>query len=215
MRKDASSAQAGQRGICHGTLFSVTPPKNLSHLLNRLGRAAPGDTRVTVEAMIDVIGRRSFGPLILIAGLVTVSPIGDIPSVPTMVAIIVILISSQLIWGRSSFWLPGWLLRRSVSRKRFRKSVSWMKKPARTVDRLLGPRLGMFVHGVAIRVIAAVCLLIALAMPVMEFVPFTATGAGVALTAFGLALISDDGLMALVALIFTFGTAGAIAWYLL
>lgn len=195
-------------------MANVTRPRNLAHLLTRLARAAPDGNRVSVEAMIDVIGRRSFGPLILLAGLVTISPIGDIPGVPTLIAVLVLLIASQLIWGRSSFWLPGWLLR-SVSKARFRKSVAWMKKPARLVDRVLRPRLGVFVHGVAIRLIAAVCLLIALAMPLMEFVPFTATGAGVALTTFGLALISDDGLMALCALVFTLGTAAAIAWRLL
>lgn len=193
-------------------LANVTRQRNLAHLLTRLARAAPDGNRVSVEAMIDVIGRRSFGPLILLAGLVTISPIGDIPGVPTLIAVLVVLISSQLIRGRSSFWLPDWLLRRSVSRTRFRKSVAWMKKPARVVDRVLRPRLGVFVRGAAIRLIAAVCLLIALAMPVMELVPFTATGAGIALTAFGLALISDDGLMALLALVSTLGTAAAIAW---
>jgi hypothetical protein len=37
-------------------------------------------------------------------------------------------------------------------------------------------------------------------MPVMEVIPFSASGAGAALTAFGLALIAHDGLTALFAL---------------
>ena len=36
-------------------------------------------------------------------------------------------------------------------------------------------------------------------MPVMEVVPFSANLAGIALTAFGLAVIAHDGLLALVA----------------
>jgi hypothetical protein len=42
-------------------------------------------------------------------------------------------------------------------------------------------------------VIAIACLAIAAAMPPMEVVPFSANGAGAALTAFGLALIAHDG----------------------
>ena len=41
----------------------------------------------------------------------------------------------------------------------------------------------------------------------MEFVPFSATGAGAALTAFGLALIARDGLVTLIALGVTLATA--------
>jgi hypothetical protein len=52
--------------------------------------------------------------------------------------------------------------------------------------------------------------LISLAMPVMEVIPFSASGAGAALTAFGLALIARDGLTALFALIFTVTTGGLI-----
>ncbi len=86
-------------------------------MLQQLCDAAT-DERVSVDAMLGAVGRRSFGPLILLAGLVTLSPVGDIPGVPTMVAVLGLLLSTQLLWGRSSFWLPGWLIRRSISHVR-------------------------------------------------------------------------------------------------
>lgn len=49
----------------------------------------------------------------------------------------------------------------------------------------------------------------------MEFVPFSATGAGAALTAFGLALIAHDGLLALIAFLFTALTFGVVIYALL
>ena len=52
-------------------------------------------------------------------------------------------------------------------------------------------------------------------MPVMEVIPFSASGAGAALTAFGLALIARDGLMALLALIFTVATGGMILYHVI
>ena len=78
---------------------------SLQQMLQQLCDAAT-DERVSVDAMLEAVGRRSFGPLILLAGLVTLSPVGDIPSVPTMVAVLVLLLSTQLLWGRSSFLAP-------------------------------------------------------------------------------------------------------------
>lgn len=52
-------------------------------------------------------------------------------------------------------------------------------------------------------------------MPVMEAIPFSAGGAGAALTAFGLALIAHDGLTALFALIFTVTTGGLILYHVI
>ncbi|MGQ0751395.1 MAG: exopolysaccharide biosynthesis protein, partial [Betaproteobacteria bacterium] len=59
-------------------------------------------------------------------------------------------------------------------------------------------------------VIAGVCVVIAGAMPVMEVVPFVANGAGAALTAFGLALVAHDGLLAILAFGFTALTLGFV-----
>jgi hypothetical protein len=48
----------------------------------------------------------------------------------------------------------------------------------------------------------------------MEFIPFSANGAGLILTAFGLALIANDGVWALVALVFTAGAFSFIVYSL-
>lgn len=185
---------------------------NLEQMLQQLCGAA-NDERVSVDDLLSAVGRRSFGPLILLAGLVTLSPIGDIPGTPTLVALLVLLVSTQLLWGRSSFWLPGWLLRRSVASTTMARSIGWLERPARFIDRFLRPRLAMFVEGFAVRLIAVVTLMVSLAMPVMEVIPFSASGAGGALTAFGLALIARDGLMALLALVVTVGTGALILYH--
>ena len=48
----------------------------------------------------------------------------------------------------------------------------------------------------------------------MEVVPFSANGAGIVLTIFGLSLIARDGLLALIAFVLTGITAVGIALYL-
>lgn len=134
--------------------------------------------------------------------------IGDTPGVPTSVGIFVLLITGQLLFSREYVWLPRRLLRRSVARDKLCKALEWLRKPARFVDRLLRPRLTALTHTIGMYVIAAVCVVIAAAMPVMEVVPFVANGAGAALTAFGLALVAHDGLLAILAVCFTALTLG-------
>lgn len=191
-------------------------PENLEQLFGRIGEAAEDREQVSMDAILDTVGRRSFGPLLLAAGLITLAPIvGDIPGMPTIMGVFVALIAVQLLFRRDHFWLPRWLLNRSVGRDKLYKGLEWMRRPARFVDRLLRPRLTMFTNGAATYMIAILCIAIAAAMPVMEIVPFSANLAGAALTAFGLALIARDGLLALLALGFTLATVGLVLYNLL
>jgi hypothetical protein len=177
---------------------------NIEELLSRIHAASRDKQRVTVNALYKEVGDRSFGPLILLAGLVTLAPlVGDIPGVPTTVGLVVILVTSQMVIGRTHFWLPKFLLNRSVPSPKLRKALAWLRRPARFVDGLIRPRLVALTGGTANRVIACLCLLIGAAMPLMDFVPFTANIAGAALTAFGLSIIARDGLMAIGAFAFT------------
>jgi hypothetical protein len=191
-------------------------PRNLQQLLDRIAGAAEDRDRVSVDRVLEVIGRRSYGPLLLVAGLATLAPvIGDIPGVPTIIGLVVFLAAVQLLIGREYFWLPRWLLDRSMARDKFCRGLQWLRPPARFFDRFLRPRLMILTQGAAIYVIALVCVLIAAAMPPMELVPFSANGAGAALTMFGLSLIARDGLLALLAFAFTAVTVGLVAYNLL
>jgi len=170
----------------------------LHQLVDRLDKAATGE-RVDVECMMEAVGRSSFGALLLLGGIVTLSPLDIIPGIPTLIALAVLIVCVQLLAGRRRFWLPAWVLRRSITTRRFRQALTWLHKPAKFGDRLVRPRLSALTTDAAIRMIAVGCLVVALAMPVMEVVPFSANLAGIALSAFGLAVIAHDGLLALIA----------------
>ncbi len=192
-------------------------PANLEELLDKIEEAADqGSDHITLEDILNVVGRRSFGPLLLVAGIITLAPvIGDIPGVPSIMGMIVFLIAIQLLLRIEHFWLPGWLLKRSIEQKKLKKGLKWVRKPAQFIDRYVKQRLNKFTTGTATYVIAIVCMIIALAMPVMELVPFSANGAGLALTAFGLSIIGHDGLLAIIAFSFTIITGGVVIYSLL
>jgi hypothetical protein len=190
-------------------------PINLEQLLARVAKAASDSDRVTLRAIADAVGRRSFGPLLLVAGLIVLSPIGDIPGTPSLTAPFILAIAVQLLFGRTFFWLPGWLLNRSVRRSLLLKTLRWSRRPAQFVDGWIRPRLPLLVEGRAVYGIAVFCVVIAIALPPMEVVPFSASGAGAALTAFGLALVAHDGLLALLAFAITATAIIAVAVTLL
>src|SRR5690625_1123773 len=175
---------------------------NITQLLDQIKKAADeNESQVSLDKILDTVGRRTFGPFLLIAGLITLAPlIGDIPGVPTIMGILILLVGGQLLFHQEHFWLPEWLLNQSVDKDKIYTALGWLRSPAGFLDRWLHPRLTIFVKGVAMYIIAAVCVAIAIVMPAMEFIPFSANVAGVALTAFGLSLITSDGILALLAL---------------
>lgn len=183
-------------------MTKVRRTRAVENHLDRLGETAEGDgDRISLEAMLTAMETVPFGSLLLVAGLVTLMPIlGDIPGVPTTMGVLVALGSSQLLLGRETMWLPRWVRERTVKASIVKTALRWLRPVARATDRVLRPRLDLFVQGVATYVIAVTTLLVGVVMPLMEFVPFSANLAGVVLTTFGLALIVRDGLLALVTL---------------
>ncbi|MDG4867731.1 exopolysaccharide biosynthesis protein [Guyparkeria sp. 1SP6A2] len=188
-------------------------PENLRDLLDLLAAADGESGVVTFGEMLDVAGRRSFGPMLLLAGVIVLAPlIGDIPGVPTAVGVFVFLLAWQMLSGREHIWLPNWMLVRSVPRAKLRRAIDWLQPIARLVDRLLKSRLHVLVVGPARYAIAIVVMATSLLMPVMEFIPFSANVAGILLVVLGLALVARDGLMTLIAASLIALTAGVVGW---
>jgi hypothetical protein len=180
--------------------------QSVGELLDRIDAAAASHEQTSIGDVLREVGERSFGPVLLLAGLVMLAPvIGDIPGVPVLMGLIVILSAVQFLAGRDHLWLPGWVLRRSAEHRKVQKAVRWLRPVARALDRWSKPRLSAMTHGGGYFAVGAACILIAAATPVMEVVPFSANVAGIAITAYGLALIASDGVVALLASAFSAG----------
>lgn len=175
-------------------------PHDLEQLLERMGKAEAEDGKVSVDAILDSVGHRSFGAILLAAGIFTVVPgPADIPGVPTMVAVLVFLVAGQLILRHEHIWLPKWICRREIDEEKLDKATNKLSRPARFIDRLIRPRLMWLVTGAGAYALAFGCIIIALALPPMEFIPFSANLGGGALTAYALALIARDGVVGIIA----------------
>lgn len=177
------------------------PLHNLEELLDRVGKLAHDNQEVSIGMVVESIGSRSFGPLLMLIGITLFSPLSGVPGMSFFMASFVLLVAVQMLLGRKQFWLPHFILDRSVEHGKLEKALSWLSKPARGIDRVLRPRLTFLVHNGASYGVAAVCVVIGLCMPFMELVPFSSSAAGLALLALGLALVVHDGLLVLLALV--------------
>ncbi|MBU5614971.1 exopolysaccharide biosynthesis protein [Geomonas azotofigens] len=184
----------------------------LQEMLDRIGDSADDAGHVTLGKIVESVGNRSFGPLLLMVGVIAASPLSGMPGVPTATGFLILLIAVQLFFRRDHFWLPKWLLRRSLAEDKVLTAIRWLRPVARFIDRWLRPRLPALIRGGSIYLISFICASIAVVMPMMELVPFSAHGAGLALSAFGLALISRDGLLALIAFVVTAVSLGVVIY---
>jgi hypothetical protein len=191
-------------------------PTNMQQLLGRIETGTEGSSdSVELGSVLEAVGSRSFGPVLLLPGLILFSPLSGIPGVPTTMGVFTLLISLQIIFRRRTVWLPRWLLHRKMPRQRVERALRWLRKPARVIDRILKPRLSFLVSALGIYAVAATCSVIALSLPIMEFVLFSASSAGLVLALFGLALTARDGLLALIAFLIAFSTYAFIGMQLL
>jgi hypothetical protein len=181
----------------------------LKELQAAAGRNGP---KVSVGEIVEAFGRRSFGPLLLLAGLLGMTPVSAIPTAPSLIALITLLIAGQLLFGRETIWMPRFLQKLSVKADRMKKAVEAARKPTRLVDRVVRPRLQALTTPLADRFVALACVLVALCVPPLELLPFVAFVPSLAIFAFGLGLVARDGLVVLVALLISSGALGAILW---
>ncbi|WP_334162765.1 exopolysaccharide biosynthesis protein [Phenylobacterium sp.] len=187
--------------------------QDLEDLLADLDRAASTNgAKVSVGEIMDTIGKRSFGPLLLLGGLLGMTPVSAVPTAPTIIALITLLVSVQLLFGRESVWIPRFLEKLSVKADRVKKTVKVSRKPARIVDRLVKPRLEALTRPWADRVVALVCMLVAMVVPPLELLPFVAFVPSMAIATFGLGLIARDGLLVLTAFVISTTALGLAAW---
>lgn len=183
----------------------------LSTMLDLLDELASSRHFVSVEQMLETTGQTSFGPMLLIPGLVVISPVGGMPGVPTLVALLVAISAVQLVVGRSYIWLPRWLLKRKAPQKHLKRAIAFMRPIARFSEKIVRERMRWMTGTVGTRIVAGCCLFICLLMPPLEVVPFANSMCGVALSLFGMGLIARDGILTSLAFFSSIAAFAALA----
>ena len=172
---------------------------DLNDILDDLDALADDESDVSLGDVLEKIGPRGRGVILLVPGFIGVSPVGAIPLVPTVLGVFTLLVAVQVLMGRDYPWLPGMLRDRAVKDEKLKDAVAKARGPAQWIDRHFGSRLEALTKRPAEMVAALLCVAFACVLPPLEIVPFAALVPFGAIALLGLALSLKDGVLMLVA----------------
>lgn len=182
----------------------------ISDVLDRL-ESSLHEGEVSVSEVMQHLGPRSFPALILLPVLISASPASAVPGVTAVAALIVVVLTVQMLAGRHCAWLPQWLARHTIPAKTLEQGLRWLRKPVGWVERFIRPRLTTLFHRPLLYLPLLVILAIACCMPVMEVVPMSGSIASVAIALLAASLLTRDGVLMLLGLA-TVGGLGFALW---
>lgn len=156
--------------------------------------------------VVDHIGARTHGPLLLFPALIVVAPTGAIPLVPTIMGGLIAIVGLQIILSRQRIWVPTRLKRLEISRDRLEKYLDFVDTWAKRLDWAVRARLASVTEGPFVIAGAIVSIFMGLLMPPLELVPFAAAGPAAVVATLGVGLTAGDGIWVLAGL-----SLGAVA----
>lgn len=174
----------------------MSEPDSLNDVLDEIVETAdgqPDSQPLTFGDLLDSVGRRSYGPLLLLIGLFSISPATALPGLTWFAAAFTLLVAGQMALGLPTIWLPSAARNVRIGRRDVRDGVKKGRSTARWVDHLLRQRLELlsrppFVNVVALCVVAAALITFPLGLvPLLPLIP------GFAIVAFGLGMTARDG----------------------
>lgn len=192
------------------SLTTVPPaahPDGLADMFDELSlntNRASDLSGIRLGVLLSAVGRRSYGPLLLLIGLIAISPLTVLPFTTTIVAAITLLIAGQMAIGLKRPWLPKRVLAIRVPRRPF---FAFLDRARPLVDRVDGVLLRerwtfmtvpLFVNAVALCVCAAALITFPLSL-----IPLAPLAPGSAIVLFGLGMTARDGMWLSVGIVFT------------
>jgi hypothetical protein len=175
------------------------------------GLAQESTARVRLADLVNALGDRAFGVLILIFALPNAVGLGTIPGLSTVFGLPQIFVALQMALGLHRPWLPRWLLERSIARADFTKMVDRSRPYLLKAERILRPRWPAMSSYVAERFLGVV--FVVLAAIVSLPIPLGNQPPAVAMAFISIGLVERDGLYVTIGLgvaVIAVALAGAV-----
>ena len=186
------------------------PVTNLRTPLRSLVLNTEGE-EVSVRELLQAIGRRAYGPVLMLLGFIAVSPLTIIPGANWFVATLTLIFALQIVVGLRTPWLPKSALDFSFKRSLLVQGAGAGEKYAHMVDALVRPRLHFLTEAPFVQVVAMLCVMAALITYPLGVVPLGPLLPSLTILLFGLALTARDGVVLLLAAL-TFTGASVLVW---
>ena len=172
--------------------FRTEPP--LQSILLALAVTIGTREKVLLGELTDSLGRRGFGPVILLASTMMVLPTGMIPGVPAFMGLILILAGGQMLSGRHELGLPPRIYGIVLPGPALLRGIARAEPMARRLSRWLRLRWLFLVNGLLSRwMIALILIITSGVIIVIGAIPGLPFLLALHLVAFGLGLTVGDG----------------------
>jgi len=167
---------------------------SLTEVAERVRSAGDGRT-VSVADILDAIGRRGFGPLILVFALIALSPVGAIPGASIVTAALITLLSVQLLARRSAPWAPARLRAIRIRQRRLDAGIDRLRPALARIDRVVRSRWRTLAEPPWSAAIPLCCIALSALMIPLALVPWGVVPPAAAMVGLGLGLSARDGLV--------------------
>lgn len=170
------------------------------------------DDRVTIAELTQALHGRAFGMASLIFALPACVPMP--PGVPTIVGLAILLVSLQLVMGRTDLWLPRFIADRSFAREWLLGALEKTRPRLEQLERFAQPRMLFLTGPVGARLVGLVLLVLAI-MLILPIPIFGNMPLAFAAAILSVALIERDGrlvLFGVLATVVAIAIVSAVAW---
>lgn len=147
--------------------------------------------RLPFGEILDGLGERSFGVLLLILALVNSAPMP--PGGSTVFGVTMMLVALQLLVGLRAPWFPGFMRRLSIPRAAFRAGVERIVPYLQRIESWTRPRASWLTTGLGERLaalgIVILSFVVSMPIPIVGNIP-----PSIAIAVIAMGLIERDGL---------------------
>jgi hypothetical protein len=199
-RIDAAESPApGSQSGTTPAVPSPPPPEDpvlllTSEILQRLHDAAPKD-KFTLNWLMSLLDKRSFGLIMLMCAVVAV-----LPGVSIIAGLLLIVIAVQMIEGRPAPAFPDGLAARPLPARHLASVIRWFLPALKFLEQIAHPRWPT-PHGPTKRVVGVAVLILSLAVTFTPL-PLSNIPPAIAIALISLAYLEEDGLLLAVGLAF-------------
>ncbi|GAM97510.1 exopolysaccharide synthesis, exoD [alpha proteobacterium U9-1i] len=174
-----------------------TEANNLTGVLEEIADKVDHDDSadsLTLGEVFESVGRRSYGPLLLVIGLFAISPATVLPGMTWFAAALTLLVAGQMALGMKRIWMPQKALSACLPRQAVHNGMEKARPWARRVDAVLKPRLTFLAKPPFVNLVALFCIAAALITFPLGLIPLAPIVPGLAVVFFGLGMTAQDGL---------------------
>lgn len=156
---------------------------------------------LTYQRILQVLGERAFGIVLLFFALPSALPFSAIPGISVVFSLPIILFACQMIFARKTLWLPKIIAKRTIHHKTISRVIHTTVPLLIKIEYFLKPRWSFmtcrFMEIINGSIIFCLAILLMLPIPLSNFI-FAAL-----LIIFSLGLIEKDGLFLVVGYLFS------------